>query len=96
MPSWEAGRQAHRVRAADHAKTVAAHAEHVASRLREEQLRQAGELAPGEHAHGEQPAPRRPMHPLLSLLNPQDMKQAIILSEIIQPPLALRENDRTA
>ena len=83
-------RQGHRVRASEHAEAVAEHAEHVASRLKEKQMRKAGKLELGEHAHEDQSVPARPRHPLLASLNPQNMREAILLSEIIQPPLALR------
>ncbi len=92
QPTVRQPRQAHRVRAAEHAEQVATHAEHVASQLRELQMQKAGELELGEHFHEIQPEqPRRAPHPLLGRLNSSDMKQAIVLSEIIQPPLALRD-----
>ncbi len=91
-PTVQSERQAHRVRAAEHAEAVAEHAEHVASRLREQQMRKLGTLELGEHFHKDQPKPTRPRHPLLARLNPHSMREAILLSEIIQPPLALREN----
>ena len=94
QPTVKRPRQAHRVRAAEHAEQVAAHAEHVASQLRELQMQKAGDLELGEHFHEVQPEePRRVRHPLLGRLNSSDMKQAIVLSEIIQPPLALRDRD---
>ncbi len=81
------------MRAAEHAEVVAEHAEHVASRLKEQQMRKLGTLELGAHFHEDQPVPTRPRHPLLARLNPQNMREAILLSEIIQPPLALRENE---
>ncbi len=89
-PAVQPERQAHRVRAAEHAEAVADHAEHVASSLKEQRMRKLGDLELGEHFHGDQPVPTRPRHPLLARLNPQNMRDAILLSEIIQPPLALR------
>ncbi len=92
QPTVERPRQTHRVRAAEHAEQVATHAEPVASQLRELQMQKAGELELGEHFHEVQPhRPRRVPHRLLGRLNSSDMKQAIVLSEIIQPPLALRD-----
>ena len=92
-PTVQSERQAHRVRAVEHAEVVADHAEHVASRLRGQQMRKLGELELGDHFHKDQSPPTRPRHPLLARLNPQSMREAILLSEIIQPPLALRENE---
>ncbi len=89
-PAVQSERQSHRVRAADHAEAVAERAEHVASSLREKQMRKAGALDLGDHFHKDQPVPTRPRHPLLARLNPRNMREAILLSEIIQPPLALR------
>ncbi len=89
-PAVQPERQAHRVHAAEHAEAVAAHAEHVASSLKEQRMGKLGELELGEHFYGDQPVPTRPRHPLLARLNPQNMRDAILLSEIIQPPLALR------
>lgn len=79
------------MRAAEHAEAVADHAEHVASRPKEQQMRKFGELELGEYFRGDQSVPTRPRHPLLARLNPQNMREAILLSEIIQPPLALRK-----
>ncbi len=94
QPTVKQPRQAHRVRAAEHAEQVARHAEHVASQLREQQMQKAGELEPGEHFHEVQrEESRRVRYPLLGRLSSSDMKQAIVLSEIIQPPLALRDRD---
>ena len=90
QPTVQPEHQTHRVRAGEHAEAVAEHAEHVASRLREQQMRKLGTLELGEHFHKDQPEPTRPRHPLLARLNPQNMRDAILLSEIIQPPLALR------
>ncbi len=92
QPTSARPRRARRVQVVEHAEQVVAQDEHVASRLKEIQMRKAGKLGLDQHAHGEQPPPRRPMRLLLSRLNPKDMKQAIVLSEIIQPPLALRED----
>ncbi len=78
------------MRAAEHAEVVGDHAEHVASSLKEQQMRKAGTLELGDHFHKDQPEPTRPRHPLLARLNPRNMREAILLSEIIQPPLALR------
>lgn len=92
QPTVKRPRQSHRVRAAEHAEQVATHAEHVASQLREQQMQKAGELEPGEHFHEVQrEESRRVRYPLLGRLSSSDMKQAIVLSEIIQPPLALRD-----
>lgn len=91
-PAVQSERQGHRVRAAEHAEGVADHAEHVASRLKEKQMRKAGTLDLGDYFYKDQPEPTRPRHPLLARLNPRSMREAILLSEIIQPPLALREN----
>lgn len=90
-PTVQSERQTHRVRAAEHAEAVADHAEHVASRPKEQQMRKFGELELGEYFRGDQSVPTRPRHPLLARLNPQNMREAILLSEIIQPPLALRK-----
>ena len=49
-----------------------------------------GTLELGEYFHEDQSVAARPRHPLLARLNPQNMREAILLSEIIQPPLALR------
>ena len=89
-PAAQSERQSHRVRAAEHAEAVGEHAEHVASRLKERQMRKLGTLDLGEHFHEDQSVPTRPRHPLLARLNPRNMREAILLSEIIQPPLALR------
>ncbi len=89
-PTVQSERQSHRVRAAEHAEAVGDHAEHVASSLKEQRMRKLGTLELGEHFHKDQPVPTRPRHPLLARLNPQNMRDAILLSEIIQPPLALR------
>ncbi len=92
QPTVQPKRQGHRVRAATHAEAVGEHAEHVASSLKETQMRKAGALDLGAHFHEDQPEPTRPRHPLLARLNPQNMREAILLSEIIQPPLALRND----
>ncbi|MCZ6655052.1 MAG: hypothetical protein O7D91_18750 [Planctomycetota bacterium] len=89
-PAVQSERQTHRVRAAEHAEAVADHAEHVASSLREQQMGKLGELELGEHFYKDESLRTRPRHPLLARLNPQNMRDAILLSEIIQPPLALR------
>ncbi len=89
-PAAQSERQTHRVLTAEHAKTVATHAEHIASSLKEKQMRKFGQLGMGEHFHEDQSVPAKPRHPLLARLNPQSMRDAILLSEIIQPPLALR------
>lgn len=95
QPTVKRPRQAHRVRAAEHTEQLATHAEPVASQLRELQMQKFGELKLGEYFHEVQPKePQRVRHPLLGRLNSSDMKQAIVLSEIIQPPLALRDRDR--
>ena len=57
-PTVQSERQAHRVRAAEHAEVVADHAEHVASRLREQQMRKAGTLELGDHFHKTSQSPR--------------------------------------
>ena len=49
-----------------------------------------GELELGDDFYGDQSVPTRPRHPVLARLNPRSMREAILLSEIIQPPLALR------
>lgn len=94
-----AEREDHRVRAADHAKRLATRAEHTTSRLKEKQMRKAGGLGGlgglDEHAHGEQQPLRSQANPLRRLLKATGMKQAIILSEIVQPPLALRESSQS-
>lgn len=93
--SLRAEREDHRVQAAGHAKRLAARAEHSTSRLKEKQMRKVGELGLDEHAHGEQQPLRSRAHPLHRLLKATGMKQAIILSEIVQPPLALRESSQS-
>jgi len=90
QPTVQPERQGHRVRAAEHAEAVAEHAQHVASSLKEQQMRKLGTLELGEYFYEDQSLPTRPRHPLLARLNPQNMRDAILLSEIIQPPLALR------
>ena len=88
-------REDHRVHAAEHAERLAARAEHSTSRLKEKQLRKAGKLGLDEHAHGEQQPLASHSNPLHRLLKATGMKQAIILSEIVQPPLALRESSQS-
>jgi len=63
----------------------------VASRLKEQQMSKLGTLELGAHFYEDQAVPTRPRHPLLARLNPRNMREAILLSEIIQPPLALRD-----
>jgi len=94
-PRAEPERQSHRVRAAEHSERLAARAEHSTSRLKESRLRKAGKLGLDEHAHGEQQPLASHSNPLHRLLKATGMKQTIILSEIIQPPLALRESDQS-
>jgi len=78
----------------EHAELVAEHAEHVANKLREEQLIKKGKLKPGEHRHGPViPAGTSSGRQVFQNLRPQTMKQAFLFSEIFRPPIALRGDD---
>ena len=77
----------------EHAAQIAARAEHVAHRLQEQRLREKGLLKPGEHPQEEQTQRPSPSRQLIELLNHGSIKQAILLSEILQPPLAMRDKE---
>lgn len=81
-----------RITPMQHAEQVSEHAEHAANKLREEVLIKSGKLEPGQHQHG----PAKPLHrPArvagIGVLKPKSMQQAVLLSEILRPPIALRE-----
>ena len=69
---------------------MAARAEHVAHQLEERRLLQKGLLQPGQHLH-DRPQRPRAAHPLSSKLNPKSLREVILLSEIVAPPVALRD-----
>lgn len=91
-----------RVTLSQHAAQLAAHAEEIARRLAEakripSEQPLTARMSPtlervGRPARAESPPPGpRKRHRLLSNLNPANLKQAVVLSEILSPPLATRE-----